>query len=506
MDAKTRAKIDELLSDPYKLRMVKPYTRGICETRPRMGRHKPVSNNEYVEATLPNMRKYIVTLEELEAELDPFSHKCLFDDNIPSITVKSNKDGYLDIEHRKMAVPYQRLIRDSKVMHLCGNKMQFTLMNTTPTEKQRANFTTFKQYWEKRNMDGNRTKMVSAQLSYGIAGMLFYFDYRGSLKARVLTPDDGYVFCPHNDENGDRILESIYYCDGSTEYIDSYDDEYMYRYVLGEGDGDDGWKMLPPVKHGFSEIPLITKRGLVAWDSVQSLIEMYEILYNVFIVIQKRHGWGILYVKGRFKQLAQQIAGAIILNDTSTEGNGEAEYKNPPSPENMIDTLELLEEAIQKGSGTTILLPKDVNSTGDISAQAIMLTQSLDIKTASQGVIEWQNVADKMCRLFKEGIGMELVAKGINEVAVTDFTNGLDISAKFKYWRPQNDSDYNSMLIQLKGAGLISEETGIEKNTESSPDEKSRRDKEKAEEAAAAAVTTNPTTPATDNNNNQQIE
>ena len=37
------------------------------------------------------------------------------------------------------------------------------------------------------------------------------------------------------------------------------------------------------------------------------------------------------------------------------------------------------------------------------------------------------------------------------------------------------------MLIQLAGAGLISEETGIEKNTESSPDEKVRRQKEKDE-------------------------
>ena len=74
----------------------------------------------------------------------------------------------------------------------------------------------------------------------------------------------------------------------------------------------------------------------------------------------------------------------------------------------------------------------------------------------------------------------ELVNNGENPTALTDYKR-LNVSAKFKAWRPQNDNEYNSMLIQLKGSGLISEETGIEKNTESSPDEKIRRQKEKEE-------------------------
>ena len=140
-----------------------------------------------------------------------------------------------------------------------------------------------------------------------------------------------------------------------------------------------------------------------------------------------------------------------------------------------------MEETIQKGCGATFLLPKDVKSSGDISAQAIMLTQSLDIETALQGVIDWQNFADKMCRLFKEGLAKELVNNGKNLTAVTDFES-IDINAKFKVWRPQNDTEYNNMLISLKGAGGISEETLIDKNTESSPDEKVRMKKQKEEE------------------------
>lgn len=476
----TNPAVQHLLNHPDELKKKKPFKRGLYDYG---SASTPTAQfNELVDATLPSHKWKVVTQDEYLAELDPQSHKVLFDSNIPSITMKLDNGNYATIEYKKMAVSYQRNIRDKHVLHLCGYPMQFTLLNRNPSEKDMENFTVFKQYWELRNMDGLRTKMVSTQKSVGDAGLLFYRDYRGRAKARLISYEDGYVICSHDNDDGDRILESIYYKKDGVEYIDSYDDKYFYRHKLNLNveEGQAGWVMEEPIAHGFSEIPLVTKRGPVAWDNVQSIIEVYEVIYNIFLVIQKRHGWGILYIKGQFSDSAKKIAGAIVLNDTSIDGNGSAEFKTPPSPQHMIDTLGLMEETIQKGSGATFLLPKDVKSSGDISAQAIMLTQSLDIENALQGVIEWQNAADKMGRLFKEGLAKELVETGENATAVTDFTR-LNISSKFKVWRPQNDADYNSMLIQLKGAGLLSAETGIEKNTCSSPDEKQRVEKETAE-------------------------
>lgn len=471
-----REQIDALLADPEKLRTKAPFKRGVASWDKPSREHSAFSN-ERITAALPRVKFNIVSQAEFLEELYPQSHKVLFDENIPSITMKLNDGQYMDIEYKRMAVSYQRNIRDKQVLHLCGNPMQFTLLNANPTQKQNEDFVTFKKYWNLRNQDGMRTKMVSAQKSMGDAGLLFYRDYKGRIKSRLLCYEDGYVLCSHDDANGDRILESVYYQDDNAEYIDSYDDTYMYRYKR-EFDGESTeWVKEDLQVHGFSEIPLVTKRGKVAWDNVQSIIEVYEIIYNIFLVIQKRHGWGILYIKGKFNDTAKKIAGAIVLNDTSIDGNGSADFKAPPSPQNMIDTLNLMEETIQKGSGTTFLLPKDVNSSGDISAQAIMLTQSLDIENALQGVIEWQNVADKMARLFKEGLAKELVESGENETAYTDFED-LDISARFKVWMPRNDSEYNQMLVSLAGSGLISKETGIEKNTMSNPDEKMRLQRE----------------------------
>lgn len=468
----------KLLDNPDLMLVKKPFTRGTEVMNSCTD--SMVALNEKIQVSLPNIKKKTVSQAQFLEELDPNSHKVLFDDNVPSITMKV-KNRYVTIEYEKMAIPFQKMIKNKHVLHLCGNPMQFVLMNTKPTEEQIDLFTTFKQYWELRNQDGMRTRFVDAQQSVGDAGLLYYFDYKGRIKSKVISFMDGYTLCPHNDANGDRLLECVYYEENGEELLDCYDDKYIYRYRKTNEVSPTSQKMVwireQPEEHGFSEIPLVTKRGDVPWNDVQTDIEVYEVLYNVFMVIQKRHGWGILYVKGKFKDDGRKIAGAIVLNDTSIEGNGSAEFKTPPSPQGMIDTLDKMEETIQKGSGTTFILPKDVKMSGDISGIAIMLTQELDIEHALQNVIEWQNVADKMTRLFKEGLSKELVNKNIMENAVTRFQK-IDVSGKFKLWRPQNDTDYNTMLMGLVGAGLVSKKTGINKNTESAPDEESRIERE----------------------------
>lgn len=479
MDYKERIKY--LLAHPEELIRKKPFRRGI-EPYSMSDVMDSSDLNAMVRASIPSVKQRNVSQIEFLQELDPNCHKVLFDQNIPSITMKLNDGGMVEIEYKRMSVAFQKNILDKQVLHLCGNRTEITLASPNPSEKDIENYIFFKRKWAERNQDGMRTKMVRTQKSVGDAGLLFYMDYKGRIKSRILSFEDGYVLCPHNDENGDRILEAVYYRKDNVEIIDCYDDTYFYRLKRdSENTENTGWQYEDPRPHGFSEIPLVTKRGKVAWDNVQSIIDVYEVIYNIFLVVQKRHGWGILYVKGKFADEGKKIAGAIVLNDRSIDGKGSAEFKQAPTPQGMIETLQLMEETIQKGSGTTFLLPKDIKATGDISAQAILLTQSLDNETALQGAIDYQNVIDKMVRLFKEGLAKELVLSKKNKYAITEF-EGLEITGAIRPWNPQNKTDYNSMLIQLKGAGLISEETAIEKNTESTPDEKVRRSKEKEEE------------------------
>ena len=497
MNESVRQYIAELLADPDKLLATTPYYRRIDASGAQydvFGRTVE-SVGTKVKATLPSVKRVQVPIGALLREADPWSHSVLTDENIPSIYVKNSEGGYLKVEQKRLPLPYQQNIAKKQTLHLCNNPMSHVLLNTNPTEAQNKYFIRVKQAWDERNMDGKKTEAVYTQKNESFVGMLFYHDYNGKIKSRILRYSDGYNIITHKDQNGEHILECVYYCVDDVEYIDCYDDTYMYRLtnagdIVTDAEGrvvNNGWRYETPVEHGFSEIPLAVKRGKVAWDNVQDLIEVAERTYNTFIVIQNRYGYGMLYVKGKINPKAQKVNGSFILNDTSMDPNADAKMLTPPSPENMKETLDQLEEQIMKGAGTTFILPKDIKMSGDTSGVAVQLTQELDIETALQDVNEWQNFANKMMRLFKEGLARELVNSGEKgfENAITDFEK-LNIRTKFVVWRPQSNEAYNQMLTTLHGAGGISNQTLIEKNTESCPDEMARVQKEKEAEIQEA--------------------
>lgn len=497
MNENTRQYIASLLADPDKLLATTPYYRRIDASGAQydvFGRTVE-SVGTKVKATLPSIKRVQVPIGALLREADPWSHSVLTDENIPSIYVKNSEGGYLKVEQKRLPLPYQQSIAKKQTLHLCNNPMSHVLLNTNPTEAQNKYFIRVKQAWDERNMDGKKTEAVYTQKNESFVGMLFYHDYNGKIKSRILRYSDGYNIITHKDQNGEHILECVYYCVDDVEYIDCYDDTYMYRLtnagdIVTDAEGrvvNNGWRYETPVEHGFSEIPLAVKRGKVAWDNVQDLIEVAERTYNTFIVIQNRYGYGMLYVKGKINPKAQKVNGSFILNDTSMDPNADAKMLTPPSPENMKETLDQLEEQIMKGAGTTFILPKDIKMSGDTSGVAVQLTQELDIETALQDVNEWQNFANKMMRLFKEGLARELVNSGEKgfENAITDFEK-LNIRTKFVVWRPQSNEAYNQMLTTLHGAGGISNQTLIEKNTESCPDEMARVQKEKEAEIQEA--------------------
>ena len=497
MNENTRQYIASLLADHDKLLATTPYYRRIDASGAQydvFGRTVE-SVGTKVKATLPSVKRVKVPIGALLREADPWSHSVLTDENIPSIYVKNSEGGYLKVEQKRLPLPYQQSIAKKQTLHLCNNPMSHVLLNTNPTEAQNKYFIRVKQAWDERNMDGKKTEAVYTQKNESFVGMLFYHDYNGKIKSRILRYSDGYNIITHKDQNGEHILECVYYCVDDVEYIDCYDDTYMYRLtnagdIVTDAEGrvvNNGWRYETPVEHGFSEIPLAVKRGKVAWDNVQDLIEVAERTYNTFIVIQNRYGYGMLYVKGKINPKAQKVNGSFILNDTSMDPNADAKMLTPPSPENMKETLDQLEEQIMKGAGTTFILPKDIKMSGDTSGVAVQLTQELDIETALQDVNEWQNFANKMMRLFKEGLARELVNSGEKgfENAITDFEK-LNIRTKFVVWRPQSNEAYNQMLTTLHGAGGISNQTLIEKNTESCPDEMARVQKEKEAEIQEA--------------------
>lgn len=469
MSKRTRKQIvSELLSDQEKLLAKRPFLRGGSAIVVDGEDGNTADIGGKIRASIPRIERKIVSQERFCRELDPNCHDVIFDDNLPSICVKVNDGCYTDLKFKRIGLGIQEEIRQKKTLAICGNPRIITYANANPTDAQMEAYTWLKDAWKERNMDGLGTKAVYGQMGYGDIGLLMYLNEKNEIRGRILSFENGYTIISHNDDDGERVLECVYYADeNDVEHVDAYDDTYMYRIY---DDGTDGWGVKDIVKHGFSEIPLITKRGDVAWNNVQSLIDVIETLWNVFIVIQKRHGWGILYIRGKFDETARRIAGSIILQDTTIDGTGTAEFKTPPSPENMLNTIDALMEELQRDASVTFILPKDVSASGDISGIAVQMTRSLDIEWATSAVIEWQNFVSKQMRLFKEGLAIEMVRKGINPMAITEYAQ-MKISCSFKMWKPFDEASYNQMLMTMKQGGIISQKTAVEKNTISTPDE-----------------------------------
>ena len=475
-NAKTDEDVKALLMDRNKLLRKKPFTRG--GTIKGASRQQQVGAGGTIQAQLPRIKKNVISQDQYLAELDPYMHDVLFDDNIPAVCVKTTENGAFDVKMAKMAFPFQQIIMQKQTLHMSCLPMKFTLADKKPTDAMQADFVTFKDYWDLRNQDVMKVKMVAAAKSVGDAGLLYYIDRHGEIKSRLISYEDGYVICSHDDANGDRMLETVYYKSDDTEYIDSWDDKNFYRWTTDEK-GD--WS-LTVEPHGFGEIPLITKRTKVAWDNGQTEIEGYERAANIDNVIDNKWGWGLLYVKGRIDPKAKKIAGNIVLNDVSIDPKtSDAKFLEPPSAKNSNDKFDYRFKQIQIATGTTFILPSDIHTSSDTSGVAVQMTQSIDIQTAENGIVEWQNVADKMVRLFKRGLGMELVAKKIKEDAITEFDK-LKINATMLIWKPFSENEYNQMLSTMKNSGILSAQTATEQNTISRPDEVERIKREKDEE------------------------
>lgn len=475
----TQEQIEYLISEPDRLLERKPFTRG-AEMSSLDINLPDVYVGGRVSAQLSRVKRHVISQDTYIAELDPEMHKVLFDDNIPAIAAHYKDGDYSEMNFIKTAVPIQRSIMEKQTLHMASNKMKFTLSDKRPTDKQQEMFVVFKNYWDLRNQDGMKVKMVATAKSYGDAGLLYYMDRRGECRSRIISYADGFVICSHNDQNGDRLLEALYYEADNKTYIDCWDDRLFYRW---EANNKGEWTLERfNGGHGFKENPLITKRTRVAWEGTQSLIESYEIMYNIFQVLQRKWGWGLLYVKGRLDKNAQKIAGNIVLNDVSYEGKGDAKFLEPPAPQNMIDTLDNIFERIQIASGTTFILPKDIHTSSDTSGVAVQMTQSLDIQTAKNGIVEWQNVADKMVRLFKQGLAMEFRNKRMFPEEDIKVLEELNINASFDIWQPYSEEQYNQMIATMKNAGILSRATAAEQNTISRPDELERLEKQDMEE------------------------
>lgn len=440
-----------------------PFVRGISVIAPSGG---SVSVGEMESVSLPTITYKTVSQDQFLKELDPASHDIHNDQNVPSIVAKIGDGTYVEIKDIRLALGYQQMIVEKQTLYLCGKSTIFTLSNPKPSAAQKALFADIKAQWLTKNMEQKKAALIQWQKSVGDSAMIHYITEDKKYDSKVVSYKDGYILLPHYDIYGRMEFFGIYYQqDPKTQRVDVYDKTYMTSYTLTTETGDD-WVSTKPVIHGFKEIPITYIRGDVAWNKSQSLIEVREILYNIYTVIMKRHGWGMLYIKGNVDTKMKKIAGSVILQDTSPEGNGSAEYKAPPTPEGMQNLLSDLHKQIQMMSNTVFLLPEDVKVGGDISGAAMKTMMSSAYERALLDAIYYDSALDSLIRLFVYGYGIESAKTA--EVAE------LLIRADFDIWFPQSDSDIVTNIAALRDRKVISTVTATEMSPYSAHDEYDR--------------------------------
>jgi hypothetical protein len=477
--AKTK---EYLLTNVDKILSKKPFTRGGI---PTVMPSTWGSNVGELGAQLPKKNVVIVSQDTFLEELDTYSHAIqspyILDDKQVLVSYEKadgtigERTAYIPIT--RIALPLQRIIKIKQKVHLTGNDLVHTLASETQTDEDKGNFVIMKQFFTSKNMNVAIAENVDDQLTTGDTALLLYFDKNKKLDWKTYSWEDGYCLLPHYDEYENLILFGIYYAsdeeDKSTTILDVYDETFFYRFKQ-EGSG---WSPVKKEKHGFSEVPVCYKRGDVAWNDVQNLIEKLELHASLFAENVKYYGDPILFLKGETDVLPRRDDAGKGLKGLSPDAD--AKLLQAAESTNVTNLLDFLLKEIFRGSCTISFSPETVKTSGDLPGITVKLLFSAAVEKAIEQAKEWDGFIDRLMRLFIYAVGMETGKPA-------EFSR-LKVFSKIEPWIPQNDTEIINNINTSKSAGTLSEETVAEEHLYAKADEHDRIKKEQDEKAQKEA-------------------
>lgn len=463
--------IDWYLDAPERLLYKKPFTRGGTLNKPV---NSQIEKNKKTRVSLSSLMLNEISQDTYLEEYDPSLHRIKYNNSVPKIAVRIGGQE-LVIDELVLTSAFQKNIHSAHVLHLAASPMEFTLCNLEKSEEISKDFQAYKQDWLMDNMESIKYDAISKQKKVGDMAALFMFDKKaGKGKVRIFSYDEGYIPIPNYNEFGEEISRSLYYkVDDFTEVIDTYDDKYLYRNVHSQNgeETENGWQMTK-ILHGFSRNPLLFKRGNVAWEYAQSIIEIWELLANIHAVTLKRFGtWGLVLKGDMDEQSFKRDSNTLIINLTGEESqNMDAKTLEFPEPQSMIDYLQFLFDQITIAASVTLITPKDLKVGGDIGGNAVQFAMKNDLALATQSIADWSNFTDDMAFLFGE---MKDLENGNNRYSK------LQLKARLTVWTPESKNTLISNLVQQ--SQFLSAQTMAEKLPDAAPDEIERKKKEQEE-------------------------
>jgi len=459
----------EFLLDPTKLLYKKPFTRGANEDYIKIFRQDVMDDTSLV-AEIPSYTGKTISQSQYLLELDPSSHAIIYNDDLPKLSHNPNA-SWDEANAYRASFAFQSQIARQHGEYVNTKPMKFTLLNTNPSEGIHKTFIEIKDEWVTRNMNVKKSKFYDIQKTMGDAAMLFYFNNKGQCKTRLLSFKDGYQLIPQYDDNGEMTVFSVYYTSEKKKTLDVYDETRRYRFIQEEGGKLNGWSLVDYVNHGFENIPVVYKRGSVAWEDGQVLIDIYELLYNIYLIVEKKVGFPLLYIIGKPTLDRRSDTAAMLKDASSSDSKSDAKYLNPAEPKGFQELLSDVFKKIQIFTSSILVSTDEIKITSDISGVAMKTLRSSIYERAQGDIRDYDEVADKMMELFKEGVSKELIKYAE--------WSACKVRAEYELYVPQSETEFVNRLVSQTQNGIISIETATEISPDSQPDERQRLEREK---------------------------
>lgn len=458
--------INWYLSEPTRLLQMKPFTRGGI-----MNLHgyenEEVFNNTTIDTGFSNLSLKPISQDTYITEYRPDLHHIILNKSIPHIKVVIDgvelPSSMMDLTQ---TASFQKLIHSAHVRSLTANPLLFTLGKNDANDGGVELFESVKDEWNAREMDWWLGQAINTCKQLGNCGLLFSFNKEEKrYEVTNFSYEDGYQIIPNYDEYGYEVARSLVYQIDGKIIIDAYDKKLHYRCTQT----NDGWT-IQSERHGFSQCPLLTRRGKVAWEYAESTIEIWELMTNITNIALKRFGTFALVFTGDMDgDSFKRDSSTLVINLSSDTTNGKQDVKvlDFPEPQTMDAYLKTLEEKISLFSSTSFITPKDITTTNS-GGNGIALAMSNDYALATQSALDWRRFVNDMVRLHQEGLELELGDSKIPK---------LHIGAKIVPWSLEtNNTRITNLAMEAK---WLSMKTIIENSPDAAPDEIERIVKER---------------------------
>lgn len=417
----------------------------------------------------------IVTQTDFLREYFPSSHTINDRELFPDILKQDpdTKKWYRQPVTR-CAFAFQQIIATKQIIHLCGNDIQMELSEKSDSQdEEQRNVTTlykFREGWLNKNMEVRFYEAVRSIKITGDAAVVGYIN-GGKFGCRVLSFINGDRLYPHyNSLTGKlEILARRYYDyddegNAVTEWVEVWDDEFLYRAKRGAGSygvidkiakvfGFNGFKIVSQKRHGFNSIPVAYFRDNegACWSNSQDTIEQYEVAFSYFCENNKAFAFPIMYFKGEDVDIHGDLNGSVKSISMGTDD--EAGFLNHQDVSTSFNTeLNTLYKLIYEQSFAVI--PPELKS-GDLPGVAVKLLYSPAIEKAIKDASAMQDFLEDIVNIFKHGYGYEL---GIEASFV-----GLGLNVWIEPYIHQNLSELVANIASAVQNKFLSKQTASER-------------------------------------------